>query len=149
MVGGRVLFTDSTHIKANANKRKFTKKVVKETPKKYIQTLNAAIEEDRREHGKKPLKVKEQVKTEKEIKESTTDPESGYMFRTGKPEGHFYLDHRTVDFKNNIITDVHITPGNVHDSIPYLERLDVQVKKFGFEIRSSSPGFRLLNSPYL
>jgi transposase len=28
MVGGRVLFTDSTHLKANANKHKFTKQEV-------------------------------------------------------------------------------------------------------------------------
>ncbi len=31
---------------------------------------------------------------EKEIKVSTTDKESSYMFRDGKPEGFFYLDHR-------------------------------------------------------
>lgn len=69
----------------------------------------------------------------KETKISTTDSESGYMVRDGKPEGFFYLDHRTVDHKYNIVTDVHITPGNVHDSTPYLERLELQVKKFGFE----------------
>lgn len=66
------------------------------------------------------------------------------MFRTGKPEGFFYLDHRTVDFKYNIITDVHITPGNVHDSLPYLERLDNQVKKFGFNVEAVA-----LDSGYL
>ena len=55
-------------------------------------------------------------------KVSTTDPESGYMVRDGKPEGFFYLDHRTVDHKFNIITDVHVTPGNVHDSVPYVSR---------------------------
>jgi hypothetical protein len=69
----------------------------------------------------------------KETKVSTTDPDSGYMVRDGKPEGFFYLDHRTVDHKYNIITDVHITAGNVHDSKPYVERLEHQVKKFGFE----------------
>lgn len=69
----------------------------------------------------------------KETKVSTTDPESGYMVRDGKPEGFFYLDHRTVDHKFNIVTDVHITPGNVHDSTPYLDRLELQMKKFGFE----------------
>jgi transposase len=144
MVAGRVLFTDSTHIKANANKRKFTKKKVQEKTKKYINTLNRAIEEDRKNHGKKPLKVREEIPKEKEIKESTTDPESGYMYRTGKPEGFFYLDHRTVDFKHNIITDVHITPGNVHDSLPYLERLDKQIEKFGFDVEAVA-----LDSGYL
>jgi hypothetical protein len=42
------------------------------------------------------------------------------MVRDGKPEGLFYLDHSTVDVKYNLITDVFVTPGNVHDSIPFL-----------------------------
>lgn len=56
------------------------------------------------------------------------------MVREGKPEGFFYLDHRTVDGKYNFITDVFVTPGNVHDSIPYLERLDRQISRFDFLI---------------
>lgn len=66
---------------------------------------------------------------------STTDPESGYMYRDGKPEGFFYLEHRTVDSKCNIVTDVHVTPGNVNDVDPYIERLDRQIKRFGFDIK--------------
>ncbi len=58
------------------------------------------------------------------------------MFRDGKPEGFFYLDHRTTDFKFNIITDVHVTPGDVHDSRPYLARLDRQRERFGFELEA-------------
>ena len=46
------------------------------------------------------------------------------MMRDNKPEGFFYLDHRTVDSKNNIIMDVHVTPGNVSDSEPILNRID-------------------------
>jgi hypothetical protein len=30
------------------------------------------------------------------------------MVREGKPEGFFYLDHRTVDGKHNLITDVYV-----------------------------------------
>ncbi len=56
------------------------------------------------------------------------------MVRDGKPKGFFYLDHRTVDGKCNIITDTHVTAANIHDSIPYLERLDHQRKKFGFNV---------------
>jgi len=55
------------------------------------------------------------------------------MVREGKPEGFFYLDHRTVDHKFNIITDVFVTPGNVHDSVPYIDRLEKQMEKFGFK----------------
>ncbi|MEK3885844.1 IS1182 family transposase [Paenibacillus sp. PL2-23] len=133
MVAGRVLVTDSTHLKANANKRKFVKQEVEKSVKNYLDELDAAVEADRASNGKKPLKPRKVVTEKKETKISTTDPESGYMVRDGKPEGFFYLDHRTVDHKYNIVTDVHITPGNVHDSTPYLDRLELQVKKFGFE----------------
>lgn len=84
---------------------------------------------------------------EKEIKVSTTDPESGYMYRTGKPEGFFYLDHRTVDMKYNIITDVHITPGNVHDASPYLDRLERQMKRFGFLVEAVALDSGYLTTP--
>ncbi|MCM3270342.1 IS1182 family transposase [Paenibacillus elgii] len=133
MVAGRVLITDSTHLKANANKRKFIKQEVEKSVKTYLDDLDEAVQADRAAHGKKPLKPRKEVTQTKETKVSTTDPESGYMVRDGKPEGFFYLDHRTVDHKYNIITDVHITPGNVHDSKPYLERLELQIKKFGFD----------------
>jgi transposase len=53
MVGGRVLFTDSTHLKANANKHKFTREEVEIETREYIDELNKAIEEDRSNHGKK------------------------------------------------------------------------------------------------
>lgn len=84
---------------------------------------------------------------EKEIKVSTTDPESGYLFREGKPEGFFYLDHRTVDAKFNIITDAFVTPGNVHDSQPYLARLDRQVERFGFAVEAVALDSGYLTTP--
>jgi transposase len=53
MVGGRVLFTDSTHIKANANKKKFSEQTVKVSTQSYLEELDQAVEQDRLEHGKK------------------------------------------------------------------------------------------------
>ncbi|MFP3441286.1 transposase, partial [Pantoea sp. SIMBA_133] len=64
-----------------------------------------------------------------------------------KPEGFFYLDHRTTDIKYNIITDVHITPGNIHDSKPYLQRLDRQIKRFGFHVEAVGLDAGYLTSP--
>ncbi len=147
MVGGRVLFTDSTHLKANANKKKLTKKDIEVETADYIEELNQAIEEDRKNHGKKPLKEKEEVKKTKETKVSDTDPESGFLYRENKPERFFYLDHRTTDHKHNIITVVHITPGNVHESRPYLERLDYPKEKFGFEIEAVGMDAGYLTNP--
>ena len=58
------------------------------------------------------------------------------MHRDGKPKGFFYLDHRTVDSKCNIITDTFVTPGNVNDVKPYRERLEYQIEKFGFKVET-------------
>ncbi|MDR7000445.1 transposase [Neobacillus niacini] len=55
MFGGRVLFTDSTHLKANANKHKFTKEEAEIETREYFDELNKAIEEVRIKSGKKPL----------------------------------------------------------------------------------------------
>jgi len=69
-------------------------------------------------------------------KVSRSDKDSGYMVREGKPKGFFYLDHRTVDGKHAIITDSHVTAANVHDSRPYLARLDRQRQRFGLEVEA-------------
>ena len=71
LVGGKILYSDSTHLKANANKNKFVEKQAKVEAKEYIDDLNKAINEDRTAHGKKPLKfdgdeVKEESEEEKE-----------------------------------------------------------------------------------
>lgn len=136
MVSGRILYTDSTHLKASANKNKFDKQLAEKSTRDYLDALEADVNADRRAHGKKPLKKKARKVEVKETKVSTTDPDSGYMFREGKPKGFFYLDHRTVDGKHNLITDTHVTPGNVHDSIPYLARLDNQRERFGFDVEA-------------
>ncbi|MBT2286066.1 IS1182 family transposase [Paenibacillus polymyxa] len=147
MVGGRVLFSDSTHIKASANKHKYMKQEVLQNTKDYVNELNAAVEADRKAHGKKPLKEREEVEETKEVKVSTTDPDSGYMVRDGKPEGFFYLDHRTVDGKYNVITDVYVTPGNVHDSVPYLTRLDRQRERFRLPVEAVALDAGYLTNP--
>lgn len=54
------------------------------------------------------------------------------MIREGKPKGFFYLDHRSVDGRHAIITDIHATAADVHDGRPYLARLDRQIERFGF-----------------
>ena len=56
LVDGKILYTDSTHLKANANKKKYIEKVVEKSVKDYVEDLNKAIDEDRLAHGKKPLK---------------------------------------------------------------------------------------------
>ncbi|MGV8084137.1 MAG: IS1182 family transposase [Coriobacteriia bacterium] len=138
LVTGEVLYSDSTHLKANANKRKFTEKEVSTSTLHYFEDLDAEVDEDRERHGKKPLDRSggSPPPQRKCVKKSTTDPESGFMHRDGKPKGFFYLDHRTVDSKANIVTDVFVTPGNCNDTEPYIERLNVQIAKFGFQVKA-------------
>lgn len=136
LVSGKHLFTDSTHLKANANKNKKVKVQVSASRQAYMDSLDKAVEEDRLQHGKKPLAPPSKAPATREINQSITDPDSGYMVRDEKPKGFFYLDHRTVDGKCNIITDVHVTPGNVHDSVPYLKRLDRQVERFNLPVEA-------------
>lgn len=134
LVDGTVLYTDSTHLKANANKGKYDLEMLAKSRSDYWADLDRAIEAERSAHGQKPLKEKERQPVVKETKVSRTDPEAGYMVRDGKPKGFFYLDHRTVDGRHAIITDTHVTPANVHDSIVYLDRLDRQRDRFDLRV---------------
>ena len=133
LVKGETFFTDSTHKKANANKNKYHGEIVREV-KKRRKWLEKEINEERVKQGKKEFEYKEEIE-EKEIKVSETDKESGYYHRDNKEKGFMYLDHRTVDSKCNIIVDCYITKGNVHDSVPYISRLEYIKRKYGFNIK--------------
>ncbi len=136
LVDGTVLYTDSTHLKANANKGKYDLTQIEKSRADYWGELDRAIEAERKLHGQNPLKTKERTPQVKQTKVSRTDPDAGYMVREGKPKGFFYLDHRTVDGRLGIITDTFATPANVHDSIVYLSRLDRQKQRFDFDVRA-------------
>lgn len=134
LVEGSVLYTDSTHLKASANKGKYDLAQIEKSRSDYWADLDKAIDAERKLHGQKPLKEKAREPEVKETKVSRTDPDAGYMVREGKPKGFFYLDHRTVDGRLGIVTDTFATPANVHDSIVYLSRLDRQRARFDFEV---------------
>jgi transposase len=55
MIDPSVIFVDATHIKANANKKKSIKKLVKVQAMDYESKLLQEINEDRQAHGKKPF----------------------------------------------------------------------------------------------
>ena len=55
LVGGEILYTDSTHIKAKANKHRKALVTVDETPKEYMRELDEQIDLDRKSLEKKPL----------------------------------------------------------------------------------------------
>ncbi|MBS4209867.1 IS1182 family transposase [Bacillus sp. FJAT-50079] len=110
------VFIDSTHVKASANKRKFEKKVVRKETRAYEKRLQEELNLDREKNGKKPFPP-EKFETEeyKEIKESTTDPESGYYVKDERTKQFAYSFHAATDEKGFVLANI-VTPGNVHDS---------------------------------
>lgn len=141
LIDGHFLYTDSTHIKANANKRKFQPVQVKDKLMEYLKELQQDIDQQRQEIGKEPFNRDDDDPSsgtpsqgkEHEVKQSTTDPESGFMTRDGKPQGFFYLDHRTVDGCHNLIVDCHVTAANINDARPYPSRLERIWDRFNFD----------------
>ena len=127
-VDEKAVFVDGTHIKASANKRKSARKSVPVQAKKYQNQLDEEVKADRQSHHKKPLKKKEQTE-EKEIVQSTTDPECG-MFHKGEHEKQFAYVVNTVCDRHNFILDFVVNAGNIHDSVMFDEVYDKAVKRF-------------------
>ena len=131
LVSGRVVGTDSTHVKANASRASEELVEIVEEVGVYWERLDAyeeeGLEELEKQTGKRRKKRTKQIKkdrrqTKKRV--SRTDPEAGYMNRPGKPKGQHYLAHQAVDTDFGVITDVVVTPGDVNDSVPYLEQIE-------------------------
>ena len=121
------VFIDSTHIKAAANNKKFIKAEAEKTARFYESALKAEIDKDREEHGKRPLKDKDDdpkdgsgTKEEKTVKTSKTDPESG-RFHKGDHKEVFAYSAQTACDKNGWILGYSIHPGNDHDSKTFPE----------------------------
>ncbi|MNW23528.1 Transposase DDE domain protein [compost metagenome] len=124
-----VVFIDATHVKASANKSKYTKTLVQQQSKKYQDLLEAEINEDRIQHGKKPLGKKPEPAL-REVKVSTTDPESG-LFVKGEKERVFAYTFHTACDRHGFILGAEVTPGNVHDSQRLESVLERVQKAFG------------------
>ena len=131
LVGGTILYTDSTHVKAKANKHKKTTVVVERTPKAYLEELDEAIDRDRKELGKKPFDKKDDDDSPPTREVSKSDPESGKLHKEGKPDSFHGSEHRTVDSKHSIVVNVRITPANVNDVEPIAEILKDIEKRLG------------------
>ena len=124
-----VIFVDSTHIKANANRKKQMKVHVPAAVKTYEDQLHKEINEDRDDHDKKPLKENEDKEETVEKTVSTTDPESG-LFHKGEHQKCFAYEAQTACDKNNFVLDVTVVPGNVHDSVSFDELYDKITDRF-------------------
>jgi transposase len=131
LISSEHVFIDSTHVKASANKHKFVKKVVRKETKAYQARLQDEINADREAHGKKPFPPDKFGKDEdKEIKESTTDPESGYYVKDERTKQFAYSFHAAAD-RNGFVLGAIVTPGNIHDSSVLEPLLEKVIEKHG------------------
>lgn len=126
------VFIDSTHVKASANKRKFEKKVVQKETRAYQERLQKEINKSREDNNKDPFPPEKFNQEEtKEIKESTTDPESGYYVKDERTKQFAYSFHAASDRKGFVLGAI-VTPGNIHDSNqlePILEKVMKHIGK--------------------
>jgi transposase len=131
LVSGRVVGTDSTHVKACASRASEYLKEVEEEPGVYWERLDQyeemAQEDLANKTGHRQKKRIKQIKRDHRHphrRASRTDPESGYLNRPGKPKGMYYLSHQTVDTDHGVILDVVVTSGDVSDTAPYLDQIE-------------------------
>lgn len=117
------IFVDGTHIKASANLKKQARKAVPKEAKRYAHELFEEINKDREVHDKKPFDDDntgsgdgEPEMVEKTV--STTDPDCG-VFHKGEHKKVFAYEAHTACDKHNFVLGVHVTPGNIHDSVAF------------------------------
>ena len=138
LVDGKIVLTDSTHVKANASRRSEVRVVVEKEATAYMALLDRyeTTERARLERLGMPVKKSRAVRKPR-VKEqlvSTSDLDAGFLQRPGKPQGMHYLNHQSLDAKHGIVVDVAVTAGNVNDSEPYLERIAYMTETLGLEI---------------
>lgn len=145
------VFVDATHVKARANSKKMQKRIAHEEALFFEELLEKEINEDRKAHGKRPLKEKRDdddhtpsggngIKEERTIKTSTSDPESGW-FRKGEHKNVFAYAVQTACDKNGWILGYSVHSGNLHDSRTFKALYD-KIKDMGVETLIADAGYK-------
>ena len=147
MLNMKTVFGDGTHQKASANKNKYEDLEVEIEAKSYDEELLKEINEVRAKLNKKPFDSIEktekdfdektgeeiEVKKRKNIKSSTTDPDSGY-YHKGEHEKCFAYTHQAFSDENGFVVACSTNPGNMHDSVAFDEVYEELMDNFEEEI---------------
>lgn len=151
LIDTSVIFIDSTHVKACANSKKMRNRVAHKEALWFEEELKKEIDEDRKNHGKKPLKDKDDNDNNppssdggsgnvKEQKYSTTDPDSGW-FHKGEHKQVFAYGVQTACDSNGWILGYTVHPGNQHDSRTFIDIYN-KILKFHPEKLGMDSGYR-------
>ena len=124
---------DSTHIKANANKRKSNDVMVTQERKIYQDALDQECDRYSEEQG---LSYAIEVTCEpKRIKQSSVDPQSGH-FHQDEHKKQFAYSAQTTCNQHGFILGVHVDAGNHPDSKTFYPAFSKVHEVFGQNIRS-------------
>jgi len=123
LISGRLLVTDSTHVRASASNSKKEHIEIEQQADLFLEELDKYEAQERERLGLPSIEHKHKPEKTERTK-SITDPDAGWLKRPGKPEGFHYLSHQTMDAENGIIVDVEVTAANVRDNEPYLEQIE-------------------------
>lgn len=149
LVDPREVFVDATHVKARANNKKMRKRIAEQEALFYEQMLRKEINEDREREGKRPLKDKDDSNDPpssggsgnvREVKESTSDPDSGW-FHKGEHKQVFAYAVETACDKHGWILNYTVNPGNLHDSRTFKGLYD-KIKNIGIKTLIVDAGYK-------
>ena len=152
LIDTSVIFVDGTHVKANANKKKFIKKEVNIEFNKFEKQLREDIKQERKEIGRNDddddndTFTDEETGEIKDLKETKTinvskiDDGCG-MFVKGEHERVFaYVDQVGCD-KHGFILGYSVNPGNMHDSKAFLPFFDSELLKHNPSVICADAGY--------
>lgn len=131
LAGGRLVATDSTHVKASASRASIYLTETAEEPGAYWERLNT-YEEKAGEYlaqktgkqKKKRIKILKRKPKHPHRRVSRTDPDAGWLTRANKPHGMYYLSHQTLDTDHGIVLDVAVTSGDASDKTPFPAQME-------------------------
>ena len=140
-----VVYIDSTHTKAYANKKKNHKETIKMEVKKYQKELDLEIalkglheedltEEEYFEEVERIIKCNEEIDTEKVLGEkevivSDTEKDAGMLYKNDK-ERIFRYNTSIIGENNNYVLTVDTNGSNVHDSVSFYQSSDNLLNHF-------------------
>jgi len=140
-----VVYIDSTHTKAYANKKKNHKETIKMEVKKYQKELDLEIalkglheedltEEEYFEEVERIIKCNEEIDTEKVLGEkevivSDTEKDAGMLYKNDK-ERIFCYNTSIIGENNNYVLTVDTNGSNVHDSVSFYQSSDNLLNHF-------------------
>ncbi|MBP1918837.1 IS1182 family transposase [Youngiibacter multivorans] len=160
LISKEIVFVDSTHIKANANRNKIHKEAARKAALFYEEELWKEIQEDRVSQGKKPFESDDDnpggsgnAKKELEVTKSKSDPESGLFHKGPHKEVFAYMSQTACD-ANGWILEYSVHPGNDHDSRTFVDLYN-KLPKDEIEMLVGDAGYktpaiaRLLNQDHI